>query len=130
EFTDILEEEISNHNVSIQLNEMVKGFVDNESGDMTTVVTSGGEYESEMVILCVGFRPNTELVKDQIELMPNGAIIVDEYMRTSHPDVYAAGDNCAVHYNPTGGQAYIPLATNAVRMGLLVGKNINGPKMK
>ena len=97
---------------------------------MTTVVTSGGEYESEMVILCVGFRPNTDLVKGQIDTMPNGAIIVDDYMRTSNPDVFAAGDSCAVHYNPNGGQAYIPLATNAVRMGLLVGKNIMGPKLK
>ncbi len=130
EFTDILEDEISRHNVNIHLNEFVEGFVDNEAGDMTTVVTSGGEYESEMVILCVGFRPNTDLVKGQIDTMPNGAIIVDDYMRTSNPDVFAAGDSCAVHYNPNGGQAYIPLATNAVRMGLLVGKNIMGPKLK
>ena len=130
EFTDILEDEIGQHNVNIQLNEFVEGFVDNEAGDRTTVVTSGGKYESEMVILCVGFRPNTDLVKGQIDMMPNGAIIVDDYMRTSNPDVFAAGDSCAVHYNPNGGQAYIPLATNAVRMGLLVGKNINEPTLK
>ena len=130
EFTNILEEEISNHNVKIQLNEMVKGFEDNEAGDMTTVVTSNGRYESEMIVLCVGFRPSTELVKDQVEMLGNGAIIVDDYMQTSVPDVYAAGDSCAVNYNPNNGHAYIPLATNAVRMGFLVGKNINGPKMK
>lgn len=81
-----------------------------------------------MVILCVGFRPSTDLVKDQVETMPNGAIIVDDYMKTSHPDVFAAGDSCAVNYNPNGGHAYIPLATNAVRMGALVGKNIAGDK--
>jgi len=51
-------------------------------------------------------------------------------MQTSVPDVFAAGDSCAVNYNPNNGHAYIPLATNAVRMGLLVGKNIAGPKMK
>lgn len=130
EFTSVLEEEIKNHNVKIQLNEMVQGFTDNVAGDMTTVVTSGGEYESELVILCVGFKPSTELVKDQVDMMPNGAIIVDDYMRTSAPDVFAAGDSCAVNYNPTGGHAYIPLATNAVRMGFLVGKNIDGPKVK
>ncbi|MDE1547964.1 FAD-dependent oxidoreductase [Jeotgalibaca caeni] len=130
EFTDVLEGELKNQGVNIRLNEMVKGFVDNEAGDRTTVVTSGGEYESEMVILCVGFRPSTELVKGKLDMMPNGALIVDEYMRTSNPDVFAAGDSCAVHYNPNGGQAYIPLATNAVRMGLLVGKNIFEPKVK
>ncbi|HJA89988.1 MAG TPA: FAD-dependent oxidoreductase [Candidatus Jeotgalibaca merdavium] len=130
EFTSVLEDELRNRGVKIQLNEMVKGFEDSPSGDMTTVVTSGGAYESELVILCVGFRPSTELVNGQIDMLPNGAIIVDDYMRTSHPDVFAAGDSCAVNYNPTGGHAYIPLATNAVRMGLLVGKNIAGPKMK
>lgn len=101
---------------------MVKGFKDNEAGDITTVVTTGGEYDAELVILCVGFRPSTELVKGQVEMMGNGAIIVNDYMQTSLPDVYAAGDSCAVNYNPNGGHAYIPLATNAVRMGMLVGK--------
>ena len=60
EFTDILEDDLRAHGVKVQLNEMVKGFKDNEAGDITTVVTTGGEYEAEMVILCVGFRPNTD----------------------------------------------------------------------
>lgn len=130
EFTSVLEDEIRRHNVDIRLNEMVQSFEDDETGTLTTVRTSGGEYESEMVILCVGFLPSTDLVKGQVDMLPNGAIIVDEYMRTSNPDIYAAGDSCAVHYNPNGGHAYIPLATNAVRMGLLVGKNIIEPKVK
>ena len=130
EFTDILEDELRNRGVKIQLNELVQGFEDNEAGDITTVVTSGGSYESELVILCVGFRPSTELLKDKVDMLPNGAIIVDDYMRTSNPDIFAAGDSCAVNYNPNGGHAYIPLATNAVRMGFLVGKNIFEPKMK
>ena len=51
-------------------------------------------------------------------------------MRTSREDVFAAGDCCVVKYNPTGEDRYIPLATNAVRMGTLVARNINGPKIK
>jgi transcriptional regulator with XRE-family HTH domain len=74
--------------------------------------------------------PNNELLKGKVNMLANGAVLVDEYMRTSNPDIYAAGDSCAVHYNPNGGQAYIPLATNAVRMGMLVGKNILEPKVK
>ena len=38
--------------------------------------------------------------------------------------MYAAGDSATVFYNPTGQHDYIPLATNAVRQGLLVGRNI------
>jgi len=57
-------------------------------------------------------------------MLPNGAIVVDEYMHTSHPDVLAGGDCCAVRYNPTGKTEYIPLATNAVRMGVLIARNL------
>ncbi|MGX7076264.1 MULTISPECIES: FAD-dependent oxidoreductase [Globicatella] len=128
EFTDILEQDLRDRNVNVQLNQMVKGF-EGENGKVTKVITDSAEYDADMVIVCVGFRPNTDLVKDQLETLPNGAIIVDNYMKTSHPDVFAAGDSTAVNYNPNGGHAYIPLATNAVRMGSLVGKNINGDKV-
>ncbi len=62
-----------------------------------------------------------------VRLQPNGAIIVDEYMRTSKENIFAAGDSCAVTYNPTGKREYIPLATNAVRMGTLVARNLVKP---
>ena len=129
EFTDILEADLRERGVNVRLNEMVKSF-EGENGKVSKVITSGGEYQADMVILCVGFRPNNDLVKDQLETLPNGAIIVDDYMKTSVPDVFAAGDSCAVNYNPNSGHAYIPLATNAVRMGTLVGKNINGDKVR
>ena len=45
-------------------------------------------------------------------------------MRTSKEDVFAAGDCCVVKYNPAHDTRYIPLATNAVRMGTLVARNI------
>ena len=51
-------------------------------------------------------------------------------MRTSKEDVYAAGDCCVVKYNPAGDTRYIPLATNAVRMGTLVARNIVKPTIK
>lgn len=77
-----------------------------------------------MVIMCVGFRPNTELLKDKVDMLPNGAIEVNEYMQTSNPDIFAAGDSAVVHYNPSQTKNYIPLATNAVRQGMLVGRNL------
>lgn len=128
EFTDILEQDLRDRGVTVRLNETVQTF-EGENGRVSKVVTTGGTYDADMVILCVGFRPNNDLVKDQLETMPNGAIIVNDYMETSVKDVFAAGDSCAVNYNPNNGHAYIPLATNAVRMGALVGKNINGPKV-
>ena len=70
------------------------------------------------------------LLKGKVDMLPNGAIVVDDYMQASAPGVYAAGDSATVFYNPTGQHDYIPLATNAVRQGLLVGRNIETPTVK
>lgn len=130
EFTDILEQDLTNRGVKLALNQPVKSFTADTDGAVTGVITSEGEYAADMVILCVGFRPNNDLLKGKVDMLPNGAILVDEYMRTSNPDIYAAGDSCAVHYNPNKSHAYIPLATNAVRMGSLVGMNIKEPRVR
>ncbi|WP_159886217.1 FAD-dependent oxidoreductase [Paenibacillus puerhi] len=128
-FTDIVEADMAKHGIELALGQSVQALQGRE-GKVSKVVTTGGEYEADLVIMCIGFRPNTDLLKDQVQMLPNGAIIVDAYMRTSCPDVYAAGDSCAIRYNPTGKPAYIPLATNAVRMGTLVAMNLKEPRVK
>jgi len=128
EFTNVIEEDFRELGIKLALNETVTRFEGEES--VSKVVTTKGEYETDLVILSVGFRPNTDLLKGQVDMMPNGAIIVDEYMRTSQHTIFAAGDSCAIRYNPTGENAYIPLATNAVRMGTLVGHNIIEPTIR
>jgi NADPH-dependent 2,4-dienoyl-CoA reductase/sulfur reductase-like enzyme len=129
EFTEKIENELKSKGVNIALNEKVTGFSGSE-GVVQSVQTSGGEHAADLVILCVGFRPNTGLVKEQVDMLANGAIIVNEYMETSVKDVYAAGDSCAVIYNPTHSHEYIPLATNAVRMGTLAAKNLKSKRIK
>lgn len=129
EFTDLTEAALIDKGITIATGQTVTSFEGN-AGQVTTVVTDAGRYEADLVVLCIGFRPSTELLKGQVEMLPNGAIIVDDYMRTSKPDVFAAGDSCAVHYNPTGQNAYIPLATNAVRMGTLVARNLMQPTVR
>ncbi len=129
EFTDRAEETFRDHGVKIALGETVVRF---EGSDNTVkkVVTDKGSYDADLVILSIGFKPSTGLFKDKIQMLANGAIIVDEYMQTSCKDVFAAGDCCAVIYNPTGKHQYIPLATNAVRMGTLVAKNLVNQSVK
>ncbi|AOZ93174.1 FAD-dependent oxidoreductase [Paenibacillus crassostreae] len=123
EFTDAIQESFQNKGIKLALNQTVTAF-EGSNGVVNKVITTHGEYETDLVILCIGFRPNTELLKGQVDMLPNGAIIVDNYMQTSRKDVFAAGDSCAIHYNPTGKKSYIPLATNAVRMGTLVARNL------
>ncbi|PZD93239.1 NADH oxidase [Paenibacillus sambharensis] len=129
EFTDRVEGELEARGIKLALGQSVESF-QGGNGSVERVITTKGEIESDLVVLCIGFRPNTELLKGQVDMLPSGAIIVDEYMRTSKPDVFAAGDSCAVYYNPTQSHAYIPLATNAVRMGTLVARNLMNPTLK
>ncbi|MFC0234106.1 FAD-dependent oxidoreductase [Vagococcus entomophilus] len=127
--TDILETELKERGVTLALNESVSEFKADDQGKVQQVITEKGSYEADMVIMCVGFRPNTDLLKGKVEMLPNGALIVDEYMRTSNPNILAAGDSTVVHYNPSNLKQYIPLATNAVRQGMLVGQNLTEERM-
>ncbi|MCY7486604.1 FAD-dependent oxidoreductase [Paenibacillus alvei] len=129
EFSCKIEESFRDKGINLELGQTVEGF-EGKDGLVNLVITDKGNIETDMVILCIGFRPNTQLLKGQVDMLPNGAIIVDPYMQTSKQDVFAAGDSCAVHYNPTGKAAYIPLATNAVRMGMLVARNLIQPTTK
>jgi NADPH-dependent 2,4-dienoyl-CoA reductase/sulfur reductase-like enzyme len=129
EFTELAEEQLIENGVVFALSQTVQKF-EGVDGKVTKVITDKGEYPSDLVILCVGFRPNTGLLKDKVKMLPNGAIIIDSYMRSSNPDIFAAGDSCAVYFNPTGTYEYIPLATNAIRMGTLAAKNLVTPTIQ
>ncbi|KRM71744.1 FAD-dependent oxidoreductase [Lacticaseibacillus brantae] len=94
------------------------------------VQTDLGEHQADLAIVCVGFRPMTELLHDQVAMNADDSVHVDDYMQTSNPDIFAAGDAVAVHFNPTGKDAYTPLATNAVRQGKLAGINLFKRRVK
>ena len=123
EYTEVAEEAFRHRGIVTATGEKVVRF-EGKNGSITKVVTDKNEYEADMVIMCVGFVPNTSLFKGQLDMLPNGAIKVDEYMRTSDRDVMAAGDCCSVYSNPLRTYRYIPLATNAVRMGTLAALNL------
>ncbi len=126
EFTEIAQKALEEQNITLALGQTVVKF-EGEEGSVKRVVTNKGVYEADLVIMCIGFKPNTELFKGQLDMLGNGALIVNPYMQTSKVDVFSAGDSCAVMYNPTGKNQYIPLATSAVRMGNLVARNLVKP---
>jgi NADPH-dependent 2,4-dienoyl-CoA reductase/sulfur reductase-like enzyme len=126
EFSAPVEKALQEHGVTLALDQAIVRF-EGDNGELRRVVTDAGTYETDLAVFCIGFQPATAIFKGGLTMLPNGAIIVDDYMRTSQPDVFAAGDCCAVRYNPTGKPKYIPLATNAVRMGTLAGRNLLAP---
>ncbi|QJA09467.1 FAD-dependent oxidoreductase [Romboutsia sp. CE17] len=128
DFTDVAEAEFTKRGVKLALGQTVQKFEGDKK--VSKVITDKNEYEADLVVLCIGFAPNTNLIKGKLDTLPNGAIIIDEYMRTSKEDVFAAGDCCVVRFNPANENRYIPLATNAVRMGTLVARNLVKPTLK
>lgn len=131
EITDIMEEELRSYdNIHLHLNETVTEFID-INGKISKVKTDKGEYEADLVIIATGVRPNTAFLKDTgVNMLPNGALIIDEYGETSLDSVYAAGDCATVYHTLREENVFIPLATTANKIGRVVGENLAGVKTK
>lgn len=110
------------NNVDVHDNESVLKFEPEDNG--VYIRTTRGEVHTDMAICCVGFSPTTELLMGKVDMTDKQAIKVNDYMQTSDPDIFAAGDAAAVHFNPLDAHVYAPLATNAVRMGKIAGANV------
>ena len=83
------------------------------------------EFIVDGVVAGIGIQPNVELAKDA-GLQVDSGIVVDEYLRTSHPDIYAAGD-VANFYNPLlRKRIRVEHEDNANTMGRLAGHNMAG----
>ncbi|WP_334332236.1 MULTISPECIES: FAD-dependent oxidoreductase [unclassified Companilactobacillus] len=121
-------QKLKEHDVKVQLGERVSEIDDGEQ--LTIKTKAGHEFKADLVIVCTGFFANTDLLRGQVQMDGYGAILVNDYMQTSDPDIYAAGDSTAVKFNPTGEMKYIPLASSAVRQGTLAGMNVFGKVRK
>jgi NADPH-dependent 2,4-dienoyl-CoA reductase/sulfur reductase-like enzyme len=82
--------------------------------------------QADMVLVVVGVRPETTLAADAgMALGAKGAIAVDEEMRTSLLDVFAAGD-CVITHHRLLGTTWLPLGTTAHKQGRVAGENALG----
>jgi NADPH-dependent 2,4-dienoyl-CoA reductase/sulfur reductase-like enzyme len=125
EITDVLEEEIIKHDVDLRLEELVSELIGETN--VEKVITNKGEIDADVVIIATGVRPATTFLKDcGIEMLANGAIVIDEFGRTSIEDIYAAGDCATIRNIVSGKDTYVPLATGANKLGRIVGENLAG----
>ena len=83
------------------------------------------QIDADMVLVAVGVRPNSELAENAgLALGPSRSIAVDTMLRTSDPDIYAAGDCADAFHLVTGQKTWIPLALRANRAGWAVADNV------
>ncbi len=115
---------LADHGVVVNLRDPVRVFSD--APGQIGVRARSGEAAFDLAVATTGFTPATGLVATQLTCDRHGALVCDEYGRTSDADVYAAGDCRTSLINPTGATGYVPLASGAIHQGGLVGLNACG----
>lgn len=126
EFALEAEKLLAERGVNIITNCGVKELIGNDRGNVSQALLDNGEtIDADAVILSLGYAPNTELAKDMgLELNPYGYIKVDQYRRTSAPDIFAAGD-CAEKVDfSTGKLSRTMLASTACTEARIAGLNL------
>lgn len=124
--SDMARHDLESNDVSVFTGEKVLRM-EGADGKVAKVVTDKREIEAQLVIYSTGFLPNGQLAKDAgLEVTSRGAIVVNEYMQTSDPDIYAGGDCCSIKNLITNEQGYLPLGSMANRQGRVIGTNLAG----
>lgn len=126
EMAQLLHENILQNGVDLHLGDGVAGFED-QDGSVAITLKSGKTLSAELVILSIGVRPNSELAKAAgLSVNERGGIVVDEYLKTSDPDIYAVGDVIQVDDLIFQEPTMIPLAGPANKQGRIAANNIAG----
>jgi NADPH-dependent 2,4-dienoyl-CoA reductase/sulfur reductase-like enzyme len=120
-------ETLHRHEVEVHPGATVDAIERTADGRGLVVRGESCRHEAELVLVSVGVRPNVALARDAgIRLGDTGAIAVDAELRTSAPDVFAAGDCAEAPHLISGRPAYIPLGTTANKQGKIAGANAAG----
>ena len=126
EMAQLVHENMVSNNVELLLGDGVSKF-NSENGLVNITLASGRTLSADMVILSIGVRPNGQLAKDAgLEVNQRGGIIVDKYLKTSDPNIYAIGDVIEVEEYINKGKAMIALAGPANKQGRICANNIYG----
>ena len=130
EMAQLLHENIEMNGVSLLLGDGVASF-EHKDGKTLITLNSGKELQTDMVLLSIGVRPNSELAGEAgLKLNGRGGILVDEMLRTSEENIYAVGDVIEVENYVLKEPAMIPLAGPANKQGRICADNIAGGQKK
>jgi NADPH-dependent 2,4-dienoyl-CoA reductase/sulfur reductase-like enzyme/rhodanese-related sulfurtransferase len=117
---------LESYGVEMHLGSAAAAFHD-LSGRVEVELQNGTHLITDLVILAIGVRPESSLAQEAgLELGVRGSITVDEHMRTSDPDIYAAGDAVQVTDTVTGEPTAVALAGPANRQGRIIADHIFG----
>ncbi|UTR11563.1 CoA-disulfide reductase [Evansella sp. LMS18] len=128
EMAALVHKKLKDYGINLVLEDGVKAFKENGS---KLLLNSGTEVFTDMIIFSIGVRPENELAVDAgLPVGKHGGILVDEFLRTSDPHIYAVGDAIEVTDYVGRQPAMIPLAGPANRQARIAADNIYGRERK
>lgn len=124
ELAKLVENHVKSKGANVITENGIAAFL-GENGILTGVkLQNGTELPCELAVVAIGVRPNVRLAKETgLEIGETGGIRVDEYMRTSDPDIYAVGDCVETLHRITGKRVLAPLGDLANLQGRVAGEN-------
>ncbi|NMD42969.1 MAG: FAD-dependent oxidoreductase [Firmicutes bacterium] len=122
-YSDDIESLLGGNGIKVMTGTRVKTIL-GEKAVEAVELGDGRTIPADMIILGLGVRPNSALAKEcGLEINPKGAIIVDQYMRTSDPDIFAVGDCAEKRCFFTGKDVPLLLASTAAMEAKIAGSN-------
>lgn len=119
--------EMTAKGVELRFGDQVASITPAGEKKLRAKLVNGGEIETDFIIIAAGARPNSELAERAgLDLGVKQSVSVDEHLRTSDPDIYAAGDVTQVNHLPLGDPSMIPFAGPANRQGRMAAVNALG----
>ncbi len=124
EMAQMVHENMKMNRVHLELNNGVKQF-ENQNGVTKITLQDGNIIEADLVILSIGIKANSVLAKEcGLDLNAKGGILVNDYLKTSDPSIYAVGDVIEVDEFVSKTKTMIPLAGPANKQGRICANNI------
>lgn len=130
EFGALIAQELEANGVRVVTGIGVSAVGVDAEGRKIVTLADGRQIPADLVLFSVGVKPELALAKQAgLEIGPSGGLVVDEFLRTSDPHVWAAGDMVEVVQKISGRHIRIPLAGPANRQGRIAASNALGAKM-
>ena len=122
-----VEQELQDKGVHLFTGQRVVRLEGDAQGRVARVVTETSTIEADVVLLALGFRPNSGLARDAgLEVGQLGGIVVNEFLQTSDPDIYAGGDCVENVHRVTEKSVFVPMGSTANKHGRIIGTNVTG----
>jgi NADPH-dependent 2,4-dienoyl-CoA reductase/sulfur reductase-like enzyme/rhodanese-related sulfurtransferase len=124
EMAKLVEAHVRSKGVNVITGNGLAAFL-GENGRLTGVkLANGTELPCELAVVAVGVKPSSRLAQEAgLAVGEKGGILVNEYMQTSDPDIYAAGDCVEIVHRITGKRSHAPYGDLANLEGRVAGEN-------